>query len=198
MTSAGINSTTTFAQSGVGLDAEGQLALLVLESEQSHEEAGRADKTVARQQFLDASAKEVMALRDEAHDILVGALVQGAVTVTAASIQFGDALDEPGCVDKLGNPMEPAKEKPWGEISAAFFNGSSQPLGKALGDSPAANDRADGKRAATAAQQAEWKLDDAQQAIDKSNSRQDKTLDFLQSDSANRASTETGIIAGFA
>jgi len=198
MTIGNINSTATFSQSRIALDADGQLALLVLESEQTQEDASRADKAIGRQQFLDASAKEVTALRDEARDILVGALVQGACTVTAASIQFADALDEPACVDKAGHLIVAAKEKPWGEISAALFSGSSQALGKALGDSPAASDRADGKRAATAAQQAEWKLDDAQHAIDKANARQDKALDFLSSETANKATTETGIIAGFA
>jgi hypothetical protein len=183
-----INSTTSFAQSGVALDADGQLALLVLQNEQAQEDSSRGDKAIGRQQFLDASAKEVTALRDEAHDILVGALVQGACTVTAASIQFADALDEPAC----------GKEKPWGEISSAVASGSGPALGKVLGDSPAATDRADGKRASTDAQQAQWKIDDGQQAIDEANARRDKALDFVASESASKATTESGIIAGFA
>jgi hypothetical protein len=124
-----------------------------------------------------------------------GATFQAAASLTAASIQVGDALDEPEC-DALGNPR--SKEGPWGEIGSSISNAMSQPLGKMLGDSPAANDRADAKRAATAAQQATWQIDDATSAIDKSAKHQDKALDWLGSEAANEASAESGIIAGFA
>ena len=201
MTFSNISSATSFQQSGVGVDAEGQLALLALECEQTQQDAARDDKNIARQRFLDASDKEVAALRDEAHDILVGALVQGAATVTAASIQFGDALDEPcdhAVLSKDGKTLFTPTEKPWGEVSSAVVTGSGQAIGKALGDSAAANDRADGKRASTSAQQAQWKLDDAQKTIDETSAHQDKATDWLGSESANRASSEAGIISGFA
>jgi len=120
---------------------------------------------------------------------------QAAASLTAATIQIGDALDEPEC-DSSGKPVE--KEGPWGEIGASVSNAMSQPLGKMLGDSPAANDRADAKQAGTAAQQATWQLDDANKAIDEADKHQDKALDWLASEAANKASTENGIIAGFA
>jgi hypothetical protein len=194
MTISNIGAGGTFSQS-VGLDAEGQLALLILESEEVRHEVASADKLVARDRFIAASNAEVAAMHEEADDIMVGATFQAAASLTAAAIQVGDALDEPEC-DARGNPL--SKEGPWGEISSSISNAMSQPLGKMLGDSPAANDRADAKRASTAAQQASWQLDDATGAIDKSNKHQDKALDWLASEAANEASTESAIIAGLA
>jgi hypothetical protein len=194
MTISNIGGAATLSQS-VGLDAEGQLALLILETEETRHEVAASDKLVARDRFIMASNAEVAAMHAEADDIMIGATFQAAASLTAATIQFGDALDEPEC-DALGRPL--SKEDPWGAIGSSLSNAMSQPLGKMLGDSPAANDRADAKRAATAAQQATWQLDDATRAIDKSNEHQDKALDWLASETANEASTENGIIAGFA
>jgi hypothetical protein len=194
MTISNIGGAATFSQS-VGLDAEGQLALLILESEETQQEVAAADKLLARDRFITASNAEVAAMHEEADHIMIGAAFQATASLTAASIQIGDALDEPEC-DALGRPL--SKEAPWGEIGSSISNGMSQPLGEMLGASPAAHDRADAKRAGTAAQQATWQIDDATRAIDRSDEHQDKALDWLASESANKASTENGIIAGFA
>ena len=195
MTISNIIGTSAFSHSNVGVDAEGQLALLILQSEETRHEVAAADKLLARDRFIEASNAEVAAMREEAHDILVGAAFQAAASLTAATIQVGDALDEPEC-DSSGRPTE--KEGPWGEIGASVSNAMSQPLGKMLGESPAANDRADAKQAGTAAQQATWQIDDASKTIEASDKHQDKALDWLASEAANKASTENGIIAGFA
>jgi len=189
-----INGSTTFAPSGIGLDMEGQLALLVLENEDVRHDAAAEDKQVARERFIAASDKEVAAMHEEADDILTGAFVQGAVSLTAAGIQVGDALDAPN-VDAAGREI---RESLYAPIAAAACNALSQTLGKALGDSPAADDRADAKHAGTAAQQATWQLDDAKDVSRKAEERQNKALDWLTAEAANKASTETGIIAGFA
>lgn len=194
MTISNVSGASSFAQSGVGLDAEGQLALLVLETQDSQHAAATADKALARDRFIEASADQVAAMREEAEDIFIGACVQGATSLTASVIQFVDAAWEPKAEE--GKPAP--KEKPWGEISAGALNAASQPLGKMLGESPAAEDRADAKQAGTAAQQATWQLEDANDAVRKSEQRTDKALDWLASQAANQASTETGIIAGFA
>ena len=194
MTISNVSGASSFAQSGVGLDAEGQLALLVLETQDSQHAAATADKALARDRFIEASADEVAAMRAEATHILIGACVQGASSMIAAGIQLGDAASEP----KPGKDGKTPKEGPWCEIAAGAFNAAAQPLGKAFGDSPAAGDRADAKQAGTAAQQATWQLDDASDAARKAEQRTDKALDWLASESANRASAENGIIAGFA
>jgi len=189
-----INGSTTFAQSGVGLDMEGQLALLILENQDAQHDAAGADKQLARDRFIAASDREVAAMREEADDILLGAVAQAAVSITAATIQLADAADAPD-VDACGREIQ---ESPCAPIAAATSNALSQPLGKVLGDSPAASDRADARRAGSDAQQARWQLDDANDAIGRAQARQDKAMDWLAAETANQASTETGIIAGFA
>lgn len=194
MTISNVSGPSSFAQSGLGLDAEGQFALLVLEAQDSQHAAAAADKTLARDRFIEASADEVTAMREEADDIFVGACVQGATSLIASGIQLGDAASEP----EPGPDGKTPKEGPWCEIAAGGLNAAAQPLGKALGDSPAADDRADAKQAGSLAQQANWRLDDANDAVHESEQRTDKALDWLASQTANQASAETGIIAGFA
>ena len=138
MTISNISGASSFAQSGVGLDAEGQLALLVLEAQDSQHASATADKALARDRFIEASADEVAAMREEAKDIFIGACVQGATSAAAAIVQFGDAASEP----EPGPDGKTPKEGPWCEITAGALNAASQPLGKMLGDSPAAGDRA--------------------------------------------------------
>lgn len=194
MTISNVSGPSSFAQSGVGLDAEGQFALLVLETQHSQRAAAAAEKTLARDRFVEASASEVAAMREEAEDIFIGACVQGACGAIAAVVQFGDAASEP----EPGPDGKIPKEGPWCEITAGALNAASQPLGKMLGDSPAAGDRADAKQAGSLAQQANWQLDDANDSLHRSEQRTDKALDWLASQTANQASAETGIIAGFA
>jgi hypothetical protein len=194
MTMNTIGSSSAFAHASAGLDAEGQLALLVLENQDASHQQAIADKARAREDYLEASQREVDAMHEEADHIWTGALVGGALTVAAAAVQVADVLIEPG----VGADGKVPKEAPWAEIGAGVLNGTSQPAIKVFGDSPAADDRAEAKRAATSAAEANWRMDDAKEAIDKSQTRTDKVLDWLTSEGANRASIETGIIAGFA
>jgi hypothetical protein len=181
------NSSASFRNSGLTLDPEGKLAVLILENQDVQEDAAHTDKDLARQHYLEASEREVAALRDKAGDILKGALVQGAAVLAASGVRVGD----------IGIDSGP-QEKPWGETGATALDGAAPVLGKYFGDAPAAQDDAEAKRAMTLAQQAEWQLDDANKVIDKVDATQTKALDWLSSVSANQASAETGIIAGFA
>ncbi|RYZ01505.1 MAG: hypothetical protein EOO73_35420 [Myxococcales bacterium] len=178
------NPSVSFAASGIGLDAEGRLALMVLEQQQTQEDSARTDKSLARERYVEASNDEVEAMRDKAGHLLVGAFVQGAATATASGIQMGDAIG--------GGESKGAK------ASADFGHGTAPVLGRAFGDSPAAADDANAKHAASLAEQARWQLEDANKVIDESEKTQDKALDWVSSVDANQASAETGIIAGLA
>lgn len=181
-------SSAALTSSAVGLDAEGQLALLVLENEQTQSDAARQDKAVARERYVEAANRQVAAMHAEADHVLIGAIVQGACTVAATSVQLSDIAVSGDCIS----------EDPWSRAVAGGFSGLSPVLGKAVGDEPAAHDRADAKQASSLEQQAEWQLDDANKAIDEAKKSRDKALDWLTNVNANQASTETGIIAGFA
>jgi hypothetical protein len=196
MTINGIGANASyFSNQGLALDGEGQLALLLLNKEEAQQDADQQTKTLARDRFIAASDAQVAAMHDEANAITRGAFFQAGASLTAAGIQTADLAMEPECEPEA---HQPGTEKPWGEMGAGVANGLSQPLGKWLGDAPAADARADAKRAATDAQLAEWQLGDASQAIRDSDQRQDQVTEWLSAQSSNERSAEQAIIAGLA
>ncbi len=188
------SSTTSFAGSNIGLDAEGQLALLVLEHQETQSKTAEQDKLLARQRYEDASDAQVAAMHAEADHVLLGALVQGVAAAGASTVQFVDIANDP-CPQSLTKPVQ---EKPWGEAASAGVASAGPVLGRALGEAPAADDRADAQQESKVAARAQWQLDDANKAIEKADQARDKALDWLGAVNANQASAETGIIAGFA
>jgi hypothetical protein len=175
---------TSLDASGLGLDPEGRLALLVLERQQTQEEGARDDQALARDRYVAAANEEVEAMRDKADDIRLGAVVQGVASAAAAGFQLADAV-QPGKDEVLA-------------ATAAFGHGAAPVLGRYFGDSPAAAEDANAKHASSLAEQARWQLDDAEKVIDKANESRDRALEWVSSVNANQASAETGIIAGLA
>lgn len=175
---------TSSSASALGSDPEGRLALLVLEHQETQEEAARDDKALARERYVAAANEEVEAMRDKAGDILLGALVEGVASAAASGFQLADAV-QPGKDEVLA-------------ATAAFGHGTAPVLGHYFGDSPAASEDANAKHASSLAEQARWQLDDADELIDKANESRDRALEWVSSVNANQASAETGIIAGLA
>jgi hypothetical protein len=195
MTINGIGSgNSSFMHSAGALDADGQLALLVLKSEDAQQSAAREGAALARERYAAASEAEVQAMRDAADHLFVGAVLRGVCQLTAAAIQFGDATDSPG-VCRDGREKY---EAPFCESGAAAATAASEPLAVFFGDSEAKNDEADAKREGTTATLAQSDLSDAKEAIKQSQDRQVSSTDWLASESANRASASSAIIAGFA
>lgn len=190
------SSSPTFNSAGFDLDPQGQLALLMLEQEQTQSDAAKQDKAVARQNYMAAADKVVAEMHQEADHILLGAVVQGSCALAASGIQLGDAIKDP--IDPKTGLIDPSKEKPWGEIGAGMCNATAQLMDKLLGQEPAANDRASAEQGRTHEKLAEWQLDDANKAIDHAQKSQDKAFEFVTTVNANNASAETAIIAGFA
>jgi hypothetical protein len=203
---------SAFSDSGVGLSNEARLALMVLEQEDSQQDADRIEKGIARSEYISATNAEVEALKEEASDTRMGAFVQATATGVSAGLQFVDAWSEPcdaevqdlakggkdaSCNELLETLQSPPQEKPWGEIGAGLTGGMSAPLGK-LFDAEVAEDRAEGKRAQQSAQLAEWDLSEAKDAIKESQQQQQKATEWLSANSSNEASTMSAIIAGFA
>lgn len=179
-----INTATSFPSSGIELDSEGRLAVLVLEQQRTREEGAQEDKSLARQRFKDASEQEVKAMHEKAAHVFAGALAQGSAALAGAGVQFADALDG---VKNLRL-----------EAAVAGTNAVAPVLGKVLGEQRVASDEAEAKHAAYLAEQARWALDDANQAIESAHSAMDKTVDWVSSVNAAQSSAETGIIAGLA
>ncbi|HEY6078349.1 MAG TPA: hypothetical protein VIW29_06075 [Polyangiaceae bacterium] len=186
MTVSGINH---FSHSSAVLDTSGQLALLVLESQEQQQASHLQDLALARERFVVESNEQVEAMHDQADAIRRGAVFQAGASCTAATIQI---------VDFLEVPDKGKCEGPIGEISAGLADGLSEPLGKWLGDAPAADAAADAQQHATQAQQAEWQLSDAKDAIKRSDNRQDQALQWLSGEISSEAQANAAIIGGYA
>jgi hypothetical protein len=170
MTIGSIQSSTSFTTPAA------RIALMALENEEQQQAIDQEGVDLARRRFVEQSAAEVAAMREESSDILTGALIQTGVLVAGAALQ-GYALSNETAACNV------ADEKKWktvGSIGASASQGLSPALDKALGESPAAADRADAKQAATAAQQAEWELSDRKNAIDRSRDDQRQATEWLR------------------
>lgn len=186
MTVSGINQ---FSHPSPMLNASGQLALLVLESQEQQQASELQNMALARERFVAESNEQVEAMHEQADAIRLGAAFQAAASCTAATIQV---------VDYLEVPEDGKCEAPIGEICAGLASGLSEPLGKWVGDGPAADAAADAKQHGTQAQQAEWQLSDAKDAIDRSDRRQDQALQWLSGEVSSEAQANAAIIAGYA
>ena len=169
MSISGIHSSTTF------VTPEARIALMALENEDQQQAIDQEGVDLARHRFVDQSNAEVAAMREEASDILTGALIQTGVLVAGAALQ-GYALSQGA---DACNAVDRKKWEVVGSLGASASQGLSPALEKALGESPAAGDRADAKQAATAAKQAEWELRDRKDAIDRSREDQRQATEWL-------------------
>ena len=185
MTVSGINH---FSRPSAVLDTSGQLALLVLESQEEQQASHLQDLALARERFVVESNEQVEAMHDQADAIRLAAAFQAAASCTAATIQLDVCIDPPECA-KTASVMK---------ISSELMSGLSEPLGKWVGDAPAADAAADAKQNATQAQQAEWQLSDAKDAIKRSDDRQGQALQWLSGEVSSEAQANAAIIAGFA
>ena len=177
------------------LGLEGQLALLVLTSEDAQQAADREQAALERDRFVAAADKEVAELHEAADHTWEGALIRGIGQAASAGIQLYDATHEPP-IAKPGETQE--TEKPYGEIGAAAAKVGGELVAAFVGDSAVQDDKADARRAETNGQLAQSDLGEARDALHQSQGRTEKTLDWLTSVSSNQASADTAIIAGFA
>jgi hypothetical protein len=173
---------------------EARVALLALESEEQQQAIDQQGVELARRRFVEHSAAEVAAMREEASDILTGALIQTGVLVAGAALQGYSLSRETAACNA-------ADEKTWktvGSIGASASQGLSPALEDALGQSPAAGDRADAKQAATAAQRAEWELSDRKSAVDRSRDDQRQATEWLQRLVEHDAASMTAVLSTLA
>lgn len=154
---------------------EAQLAVLVLENQDLEQRIDQQTLDQARRSFVEHSAAQIRAMRKEAEHIARGALLE------AGAIATGAALDGAGAYCAATAPAG-AKVPEADYLHGAgqtWSGGVPSVLGKFVGDSPAARDRADAKQAELAAKQDEWQLDDRKDAIQKSQGQQQQAIEWL-------------------
>jgi len=165
-------------QDGSVTSLAGEIAILMLESQENQKQAEREQLSLARQEFSEALHDQVEALRDEADAGLRGALVQGGLALI-------------GCGASLWGVGRDARNT-WQEKLGAGLGQLAQPLGNAAGHNygTATAKSAEGEQTA-----AKWQLDDARDGLQKGGALQDKALDWLGSIVDRDAATMSAILA---
>ena len=156
----------------------GELAVLMLNSQEQQKQLQHEQLDSARRDFTEALNDEVQALKDGADAAFRGALFQGAMTIASSGLGVSAALS------KCDHPWQAPVAKGLGDLA--------QPLGTVVGTSYGA---ANAKSAQGVEEAAKWRLDDAHDAIKKADELQNKALDWASSMSDRDAATTTAILS---
>jgi hypothetical protein len=156
----------------------GELAVLMLETQEQQKQIAREELADARHDFSEALADEVQALRDQADATFHGAMFSGAMSIAGAGMGAWAAGR------KCDNPWQ----KPVGEGLSQL----SGPLGTMVGTSYGA---ADAKQAQGVEEAAKWQINDGRDAVSDARNLQNKALDWASSMVDRDAATTAAILA---
>jgi hypothetical protein len=156
----------------------GELAVLMLSSQEQQKQAQHAALESARQDFKDGLAQEVDALRHEADAAFRGACFEGGTAIVSGGLGVWGAARE--C------------DKPWQTPASDGCGRLAHPLGTLVGTNYGA---ADAKSAEGAQEAAKWQVNDARDAINDASQLQNKALDWASSMSDRDAATTTAILS---
>jgi hypothetical protein len=167
---------------------EARVALLVLNSEDAQQAAQQQTVELSRERFIEASAAEVAAMRDEAEHLFAGALMRAGVSLAGVGLQVvavqaeADAtLAAAGAKCDLDKARQLASAKAWSSWQAAgsaAAQGLAPAVESALG-SLAADARADAAQASKEAELAKWDLEDGEAVLRASAADQQRAVDWL-------------------
>jgi hypothetical protein len=161
----------------------GELAVLMLDSQEHQKEVDRQQLASARHDFSEALANEVEALRDQADAAFRGAMLTGSLSLASTGLQaWGDVRSE---------GKDPCKN-PWQSRVGDGLGGLSKPLGDAVGKTYGA---ANAKSAAGAQEAAKWQIDDSRAALKDADALQNKALDWTSAMADRDAATMTAILS---
>jgi hypothetical protein len=166
---------------GAFTSVAGQLAGLMLESEETHKQLDRENLVSARHDYAAALADEVDALREQADAARTGAIVEGSIGLASGALGVWGSARE---CDELKNP--------WQGPAASGLGKLASPLGAYVSHNYGA---ADAKAAAGAREQASWEMDDARQNIKDADAAQDKALDWVSSLIGQDAAVTSAILS---
>lgn len=163
----------------------GQLAVLMLDSQEQQKQIHQQELTSARQDFQSELANEVQALRDQADAAFTGALVQGSLSLASAG--FGFAHVSRNADLKPGTEMST-----WQGETSKGLDKLAQPIGAVAGNTYGA---ADAKSAQGQAEAAKWRIDDARDAKKDAEALQNRALEWVSSMVDRDAATTAAILA---
>lgn len=168
----------------------GQLAVLMLESQEQRKQLEQEQLASAREDFSQALAAEVTALQEQADAAFRGALVQGSLSIASAG--FGLANVKANADFAKSCPELVPDKTTYVGVTSQGLDRLAQPLGAVAGSTYGA---ADAKSAQGLQQAAQWQLDDARDAVKDAEGLQDKALDWLSSMVDRDAATASAILA---
>ncbi len=154
----------------------GQLALLVLDSQEQQKQIAHEQLANARHDFSEALADEVQSLRDEADAAYRGALVSGALSIAGSGLSAWGTESGPTWQKEVGDGLS--------RLSA--------PAGTVVGTNYGASEA---KAAQGAQEAAKWQIDDAQDELGSARDLQNKALDWTSSMADRDAATTAAILA---
>jgi hypothetical protein len=176
---------TSSIDEGAFSSVSGQLAVLMLNSQEQQKQIDQQELASARAEYKNALADEVSALREQADAQFQGALVQGSISIASA----GFGLEHVN--RNVGMPAGREKSTWEGETSKGLGQ-LAQPLGAMAGNTYAA---ADAKSAQGQEESAKWRMDDARDAKKDAEALQDKALDWVSSMVDRDAATTAAVLS---
>jgi hypothetical protein len=156
----------------------GELAVLMLDTQEHQKQLAQEQLANARQDFSEALAAEVHALHEQADATLRGAILSGSLAAVGAGVSAWGA----------GRDVE----KPWQEPVGKGLSDLAQPMGSVVAKNYGS---ADAKSAEGAQQAAKWQIDDSRAVRSDAGVLQDKALDWLSSMVDRDAATTAAILA---
>lgn len=163
---------------GSATSLSGELAVLMLETQEQQKQLAQEQLASARQDFSEALANEVNALHAQADAAYRGALVSAGLSIAGAGMGVSAVASE--------------SKTPWQAPVGKGLSELSQPLGAMAGKNYGS---ADAKSAEGAQQAAKWQIDDSRAARTDAGELQDKALDWLSSMVDRDAATTAAILA---
>jgi hypothetical protein len=177
-----ISPTSEDYSSGQFTSVSGELAVLMLDTQEQQKELDHERLQSARHDFSEALEREVGALRSEAHAAFIGACVEGGLAAASGGFGIAGALSDNGRAGKAS----------WQSATSDSLGRLAKPLGTAAGTNYGA---ADAKSASGAEEAAKWQIDDCRDAIKNASGVQDKALDWVGSMVDRDAATTTAILS---
>lgn len=156
----------------------GELAVLMLETQEQQKQIARQDLANARHDFIEALSDEVQALRAQSDAAFRGAMFSGAMSVAGAGMGLWAAGRE--C------------KNPWQQSVSAGLGQLAGPLGTMVGTNYGS---ADAKSAQGIQEAAKWQIDDAREALGDADKLQGKAIDWASSMVDRDAATTAAILA---
>jgi hypothetical protein len=158
------------------LSVSGQLAVMMLETQEHQKAVDRDMMMSARANFEDALKDEVAALKASADAARNGAWLEAGLGVVGCGTSVVGALDKDKALSALGTGLSE----------------SAKPLGTVAGTSYGT---ANAKSAEGLQQAAKWQIEDCRDAVKDADALQDKALDWASSMSDRDAATMTAILS---